>query len=527
MLTAVSLAALVLLLGSLRMAPGVVGAYHDDAIYVSTAKALAQGEGYRLVNIPGSPRQTMYPVLYPALLAVVWKVRPVFPENLILMQWISVAAGALAVGLAYLYLVRFGYATRLVATASGLLCATTPLLLYLSTLTLSEMPFALLVVCALWALESQAVRESPFRQFTRGVVLALPFLCRTVGGALVPCGLFVLWRTNRPVAWTAVGAGVAVAPWILWSMGAWGGWHQDAVAGYYTDYWGLWHGYGVGRLPQILQINGLWIIHSVAGLVFSGLGWVITRSGFPSWIPMFLLGLAAFPSLVSGLRRLRLMHWCLLGYLVVVWLWPWSPSRFLVPVLPLVIPALLEGLSKLFPPLWRSQAASAALAVALAANLWALQRDRDVVRLTGYPHDGTTHQPASWESHLDAFHWLVSHSEPTDIVASEIDTMVYLYTGLRSFRPLVSNPMAVSYGDTAGAVASPAQLYRALDKVRPRYLLHLVPVQEADAPPHPLELLMAGYPDLLSLVYETQDRRFAIFALNHPEPAVNSRSRVR
>jgi len=67
--------------------PEVCGVYHDDAIYVSTAKAIAQGDGYRLINLPNSPKQTKYPILYPLLLAAtIWKFWPQFPQNILYMQ---------------------------------------------------------------------------------------------------------------------------------------------------------------------------------------------------------------------------------------------------------------------------------------------------------------------------------------------------------------------------------------------------------------------------------------------------------
>ena len=47
-----------------------VGLLQDDAIYLSTAQALADGEGYRHVEMPARPLQTKYPPLYPAVLAV-------------------------------------------------------------------------------------------------------------------------------------------------------------------------------------------------------------------------------------------------------------------------------------------------------------------------------------------------------------------------------------------------------------------------------------------------------------------------
>ena len=46
-----------------------VGFWSDDAVYVTTARSLAQGTGYRHLEIPGEPLQTRYPPLYPAILA--------------------------------------------------------------------------------------------------------------------------------------------------------------------------------------------------------------------------------------------------------------------------------------------------------------------------------------------------------------------------------------------------------------------------------------------------------------------------
>src|SRR5215471_427636 len=71
--------------------PDICGVVHDDAIYVVTAKALAEGDGYRLIHLPGTPRQTKYPPLFPALLAFLWKLDPHFPANtwlLLTVPWL-------------------------------------------------------------------------------------------------------------------------------------------------------------------------------------------------------------------------------------------------------------------------------------------------------------------------------------------------------------------------------------------------------------------------------------------------------
>src|SRR5262245_38288012 len=145
--------------GQLRLVPGVVGVYHDDGIYAATAKALAEGRGYRLLNLPGEPAQTKYPILYPAALAAVCRLAPAAPNGWWLMQQMTLASAAALVALSYLYLVRFGHAGRGAALAAGLLCASAPTFLYFGTSLLSEAPFGLLVVIALWAVDREMHME--------------------------------------------------------------------------------------------------------------------------------------------------------------------------------------------------------------------------------------------------------------------------------------------------------------------------------------------------------------------------------
>ena len=104
---------LVCLLGNLsQIVPGVCGIYHDDGIYILTAKSLAEGDGYRLINLPDNLPQTKYPFLYPCLLALIWKIYPVFPQNVIIMQYVNISLAATAIALCYLYLSNIGYFSR-------------------------------------------------------------------------------------------------------------------------------------------------------------------------------------------------------------------------------------------------------------------------------------------------------------------------------------------------------------------------------------------------------------------------------
>ena len=73
-----------------------VGAYQDDAMYVVLAKALASGEGYRYLNLPGHPAATHFPPGYPAFLAALWTLAPRFPGNMALFTVGFFAAVVLA-----------------------------------------------------------------------------------------------------------------------------------------------------------------------------------------------------------------------------------------------------------------------------------------------------------------------------------------------------------------------------------------------------------------------------------------------
>ena len=49
----------------LALTAPAAGMFHDDGVYLVTAKSLAEGRGYRLLSMPGEPPQTKYPVLFP------------------------------------------------------------------------------------------------------------------------------------------------------------------------------------------------------------------------------------------------------------------------------------------------------------------------------------------------------------------------------------------------------------------------------------------------------------------------------
>ncbi|UCC30773.1 MAG: glycosyltransferase family 39 protein [Phycisphaerales bacterium] len=522
-MVATALATIFVIAGACRLVVGVCGVYHDDAIYVSTAKALAQGDGYRLISLPGAPIQTKYPVVYPALLSLVWRIWPRFPDNLLAMQGLSLLAGAAAVGVAYLYLVRFGYFSRRVAAASGLLCATVPFMLYISTQTLSEAPFALLVLLAMWTLECQVRRRSSSRlsALVLGVVLGLPFLCRSIGVTLIPAGLVILYRARHRTRWVMCGLAGVTLPWVLWSLAGWGVWRQGPVNGYYADYAGWWTSSGLPFLKQVILSNLVVALSASASLGLEGLSTWLGQLASPlSFVLFATFGLLLWISVFRQLRTHLVLPCFLIAYSVPILLCPWPPHRFLVPVLPLLLAYLVRIISALLGPLLRIRRIEllplAGLGVAIAANVLLQHRHCELSRRTGYPYTGIPAEPVAWRSYEDVFAWLRTHAQPDDVVASGFDSMIYLYTDLRAFRPFRPCAASLFYGVRLPPVGTCEDLVRTLRVHQPRYLVQLpLPGFSEDEPFAELvNELHREYPGWLTTAYQSDDRRFVIFELN-------------
>lgn len=521
-LIATILAAVVLVAGYWWMVGGVCGIYHDDAVYVSTAKALAEGQGYRLINLPGAPLQTKYPILYPAILAIIWKLWPSFPNNLVAMQALSLLAGGAVAGLAYLYLVRFGYFTRGVALGAGLLCATSINYLYFSTLTLSEMPFALLLLAALWALEEQvrAPKRSKIRQFFLGILLALPCMCRTIGVTLVPVGLFVLYRQRRPVRWVAGGASAIILSWFFWTLASKIYFPDDHITGYYTDYFSWWYENGFSVVVRTIFYNLFYsmIVSSCLGL--SGLEKALSSlSSIVMIVLYYMLGILTWIIIGNNAKKYRILPLYLISYLSIVILWPWPPFRFIVPILPFLLAYLIYGVSVTkqwltFIPGYRS-VLLVMMGVLLAANL-ALVFQRGQSHLeTRYPSIICPNPPVSWSSCEAVFDWVRLHTSPKDIIASGLDTMIYLYTGRRGFRPFVGRPALMFYGDASQSLGTPEDLLQVMKVYQPRYLIHTPMPGFGEEKPFAalLRKLRQEYPGALEPVFVGADPRFVIFAV--------------
>ena len=425
------LGAIVLAVALLTITPWPVGVFQDDAIYVVLAKALASGEGFRMINMPGAPHGTHFPPGYPLVLAAMWKLFPSFPDNIVVFKFLNAAflAGT-AVGT-----YRFGRSLLglepLGAAVAALLGTISVVVLMITGVVLSEPLYMLLVIPTLFLAERAAEDGSPRTAAGAGAMIGVLALVRTVGTFLVPATLLVLLvrRRWRSAAILLASALVFLVPWQVWISV-----YQSEMAPPFVGKYGAYapwlaEGYKAGGLPYTLAVLG-----KNANELFGFLGY-ITLPVVPVWPRLgslgTVIGLAAVGA-ASVWRRIPITIVFLLAYGAIILIWPFEPTRFALVWWPVLAGLCMAGVRRVW--LWRP--ALTPLRVARLAALTAT-----LVVAVGYATYNARGARQKWWANLQSdaavtakpiAEWVARSTTPNDVVITDHDLIVYLYTGRRA-----------------------------------------------------------------------------------------------
>ena len=413
------------------------GTYHDDGIYLVTAKALAEGKGYRIISLPGEPLQTKYPPLFPAALAVVWRLYPDFPNN---VPWLRIVPFAAFVGwLVVTYrLFLLSSLPKAVALAVVILVALSPDCLFFATSILSEMPFAFLSslgVLLLVRLYNGTTHEWQYAG-TAGGACAAAFLTRTIGLTLIVTGLAALAFQRRFRA-AAIFAGVTIIPVAVWVLWCWVCAPDASLAYYSVDSYRSWHLFSRPFSDLALHVLGGNLLSALA-TPLSGFGAPINGLTFVLVVVLHLAAIVGFFK-TSGIGMAKI--WLTL-YSAIVLCWVWPPFRFLIPMVPFWFCFAAKGLLNCGQP--GSRVLSVILLVlgtcggASCYRMIASGRMNDCLSTQGNQFSG-------WRDLVSAMR-TVSRSEPQDaILAGNLDPVYYLLSSRKSVRSFQANPALLFY----------------------------------------------------------------------------------
>ncbi len=179
--TVVAVAVLVLAAGVyIASVPGILFVKPDSAVYMSTARSLARGEGYAYNHA----RLGKYPPVFPLMLCLVYRS---CGQDIRAMQFIVASCGAGALLFAWL-LVRARSGARTALAVLALTATCTWFQSHSSAYILAGAPYALFSLAALWLAE-RAVRAEErlvLHWLLAAGVGAAAILTHVTGVALIP-----------------------------------------------------------------------------------------------------------------------------------------------------------------------------------------------------------------------------------------------------------------------------------------------------------------------------------------------------
>jgi hypothetical protein len=359
----------------------LAGSMVDDAWYIVLAKAMANGDGFRLISSAATIIQPLYPPGFPALLSLVFRIDSEFPHNLWLLKSVSIAA-MLGVGfVAFVYFERCRRLSRELAALVAISVTITPAFLFLATSTvMSECVFTLCLLATVLVVHKSVDAPDERRSHSLAIVAAIlaagTVMVRTTAIALLLAAIiwFVKERLWRRAAWFVAVAVLCLLPWTVYSRlnaptAAERMAHGGAVAYEYTDQLSMrWAGAPLfGRITAHdllvrIETNFVDVFARGSGKILapalfrgpneSGEEVVtLSMSVTPEAMAIsVLLSLIAFAGYVQVTReRLTVTEVLMPLALGIIMLWPFWSFRFVIPLTPFLFFYFTRGLQVLSP----------------------------------------------------------------------------------------------------------------------------------------------------------------------------------
>ena len=411
--------------------PVPVGVFWDDGVYLIIAKSLATGMGYRFLDLPGAPPAVHYPPGWPALLAVIWKFSPAFPDNVVVLKLVNPLLLALGAGLVCVYAVRRLNVPPLAAMAAAVVFAAALPEIVIAGVLFSE-PFFFVVLIAALVLADRAVDHGGWRAaLAAGVAAGAVTLVRSVGIALVPALALALLiaRRRRESAVAVAGAVATLAPWQLWIARH----AHDLPAAYRGNYgpyldWvlGMYRERGPAFAAVLARMNLLTLMRSF-GIALFPFG---PREIRPLLVTLMLVVTAV--AVIRARRRAMTALLFVFFYCALVFVWPYSPERFMWGIWPLLGVLLASGAVECWRIASEHGAARSVRATAMfacAVGVWSIGGHAAYSVRGAWRHWWDSAARTNADALIPVVEWIKANTDTADVVAVDGEPFVYLHTG--------------------------------------------------------------------------------------------------
>jgi hypothetical protein len=463
-----------------------VGIYHDDGIYVVTAKALAEGKGYRIISLPDELLQTKYPILFPSLLAIVWKIFPEFPENAIPLKMVPLFGTFFWVWLLHVFIKEKEKNTGI---STGIILATlaSPWVVFFSVVILSETIFAFLCTGALinlTRLEGNPGEKENCTLLLSSIFAAAAFLTRTAGLPLLFAGtisLLIKRRFRTCVQFFLLYA-IFISPWIFWQAIHHGSyvWQNSYYTASTYQNWNILVNYPIAIKIEILAKNVLFLLFSPTYLLAINTRWFGTFY-FPYTIAILVTSfslLGFFRDLREGIKSIHLF---MLFYYGMLLIWVWPPIRFVVPIFPFWLFFAYKGIMLVCINISSrarilrivNEGLVILLCICFGGALYSytakILRIHQVPVPTG---SSPTNENYDWTGMSSLLTWIRENTPSDSVFLGNLDPTIYLYTGRKAVRGFFADPYLLYYSENSDeSVGSESDLLGVLITQKVNYII--------------------------------------------------------
>lgn len=457
------------LLGILYLNYVTVGAFEDDAVYVSLGGKLVSNLQYRIPCFPSGPLCGKYPPLYPLFLGLSSKLIPSLPAGL---PFLKVAGLALALPGIFFFTLwifrRSGYENvhRPLTYIIAFIVATHADLLFFSKELMSETLFFSLVMIGLWVaklIESKNNGKGPDKRaylwmFLIGIFM---FYTRSIGIVFIfSLIMFAVFQRQIRLAIAMAGAtAIMVLPWFWWSR-YWVpanepmadvipyfityGYHTEALKEFFLDGTGKL----VGKMCWYIKVNFVATLHAIESMVFPAgpchaSVFSVTSLGVPSFFTFIFVCVGFFRSF----RGREFTFFFMVCYLLFVMVWPWSNKvRFMVPVAPILICYFIEGVALLtsrFSRLQKIIPVAICTGILLTNFLWSFKVNLLTSTLFVRTYGTESQGPLQKGPFLESIEWIKENvPENAILLAGNGCLGYYIHTGRQvlPYRTLTTSP---------------------------------------------------------------------------------------
>ncbi|MBL8026163.1 MAG: hypothetical protein JNL74_07120 [Fibrobacteres bacterium] len=407
----------------------------DNGAFLIYAKALAEGKGFRMIAFPEAPKSEQFPLLFPLWISLFIKL---FGFKILILKLIMTATFASAVAIFDRIISRLLSAK--LSLALLILTAANYWMLDNASIHMSELTYLAITLVSFWLILKYETENKKVYLYAALAGLALCPFIRTVGLAAVGAAfIYLLYKKYyKPLIFLSA---LFTLFWIINRMS------MQATTSYFATLF-LKNPYRVdlGTATAGEFFNRLYdntIFYGTHTIRMTLLAFIGEESGPPD--SGTFAGAIAFIALLIfyPISKLKsngfsvIIRIYLLLYLGILISWPqvWSGSRFVTPIIPVILLIAFQNTSYIVENFLRKDIQTKAASIILfAAILWSIFNYSSVYKKTHTP------LTSDWVDFFKAAEWSKTNIPDTAIVCARSPFLFYIKSD-RFIRSMPTRPI--------------------------------------------------------------------------------------